>query len=114
MDTFNPGYAPDINTETQFDARVISNKFGDGYRQTAPDGLNTTASTVPLTWQSVPIATAQAMHDFLMAHVGQPFYYTLPRETTPRVYDCIQWKRGYPMGGYDSFSCSLTERFDFS
>ena len=114
-DTLFTTHAPSSNgTSVQTAGRVIKNDFGDGYRQTAPDGLNPAADTYTLAWTALPIADADAIRAFLKAHVGLPFFYQMPRETTARLWDCNQWTRSFPAGGYDSLSAVFVERFDFS
>lgn len=112
MDTFSPAHAPSVGTEVSTTVRLIKNKFGDGYRQTALDGQNAISASVPLSWTACTIADAAYMDGFLRAHAAKPFYYTLPRETVPRIFDCEAWKRSAPAGGYDSFSATFDERFD--
>lgn len=112
MDTFLPAHAPSVGTDVTSNVRVIKNKFGDGYRQTALDGANAVTGSVPLSWDACSIADAAYMDNFLRTHAAKPFLYTLPRETRARVWDCESWKRGAPAGGYDRFSATFEERFD--
>ncbi len=112
MDTFAPTRAPSSGFEASSTVRTIKNKFGDGYRQTGLDGLNAVAKSAPLVWEACTIADANYMEAFLIAHAGKCFLYTLPREAVPRKWDCEQWKRGAPAGGYDRFSATFEERFD--
>lgn len=114
MQTLQITQRPSINSDVSFKARVISNQFGDGYRQTAADGLNSVARTWMLSWDNLTIADANVLEAFLVSHVGQPFYYLMPREQYPRAWDCTDWTRGYPAGAYDSFKATFNERFDLA
>ena len=112
MNTLYINQNPSMGSDPSFKVRVIENKFGDGYRQTSPDGLNAVERSWPVSWANLTIANADILQAFFIANAGKPFRYTMPRETAPRVWDCTDFKRGYPAGGYDSFQATLRERFD--
>lgn len=112
MDTFSPALAPSMGSDASFMARTIKNNFGDGYRQTLKDGLNAVAASFPATWNSLLPAQADYICQFLEAHVGKPFLYTLPRETTPRVWDCEKWTRSWTAGNIDKVTAQFEQRFD--
>lgn len=58
--------------------RVLKAQFGDGYAQTAADGINNKTQTWPLQFRGVG-AKISAIRDFLDARQGfQSFYWTPP------------------------------------
>ncbi len=112
METLNLSQGPSTGSDLDFAVRLIENQFGDGYRQTAPDGLNAVVRTWNLHWTELSIDNAGYLESFLVAHVGRAFLYRLPRDQYPRAWDCKVFRRGQPAGGYDSFSATFVERFD--
>lgn len=112
METLSIAQAPSTGSNPDFKVRVIKNSFGDGYRQTAKDGLNAVVGTYRASWSALSIADADYLQAFFTRNAGKPFRYTLPRETVARKWDCEVFGRGAPAGGYDSFQATLEERFD--
>lgn len=82
-------------TRPEESARTLSAGFGDGYSQESGDGLNAVSMTVRLSWR-LPVAEVQEKLAFLRARAGYaPFWWTLPRETAPRLWRCKSWGGGY-------------------
>lgn len=79
MDTFTPQTPPDYDgngiTETP---RMRSVNFGDGYKQTAPDGLNPNDATAAFTWGSIGANEKAYMLQFYRSHLGQTFRWDAP------------------------------------
>jgi phage-related protein len=70
-----PSYTP----QAQYAPRVLDAKFGDGYRQRAGDGINSSPETWNLRFAARDAADAQAMLDFLGARAGvQSFQWIAP------------------------------------
>ena len=60
MDTFSPAKPPDYDGNAIKETpRLISNSFGDGYRQTLPDGLNANEATASFVWSNISENDAQ-------------------------------------------------------
>lgn len=114
MQTLLISQAPSVGSDVSFKARTIKNQFGDGYRQTAKDGLNALQRSWQLKWDQLSIDSANYLEQFLTDHIGMPFYYTLPRELVARAWDCETFSRGAPAGGYDTFSATFEQRFDLA
>lgn len=106
------GQQPSIGSDVSFKARALTNSFGDGYRQTFLDGKNAISRSWTVKWNSIRISDADYLDAFFSANAGKVFLYTLPRESVARKWDCLQWGRGFPSTGYDTYSASLEERFD--
>lgn len=105
METFT--WSPEqqnVTEEVQF--RVLSAKFGDGYEQSAGDGLNTKESTWPLTFFGTKERIDQ-IRAFLDGHEGwRAFLWTPPRETQAIAVKCKAYSR--PHGGGDTWRLSAT------
>jgi phage-related protein len=69
--------------------RVTETKFGDGYAQTSPDGLNPVSRTWPLTFAGTADEIGE-ITAFLEAHVGRSFLWKPPL-SAQRLFQC----RGY-------------------
>lgn len=81
-------------TAVEDEPRVRSSRFGDGYEQRAPDGLNPLAQSWPLVFSGVDNAVADDMVAFLRAHGGaEAFDYTPLWETQPVRVICRKWRR---------------------
>ena len=111
MEALTLDQAPSVGSDMTSEARLITNTFGDGYEQTAPDGLNAVKRTWPCQWTSLSHGDADYLEAFFIRNVGKPFTYAAPGQV-PLRWTCKSWKRGYPAGGYSSFSATLTQRFD--
>jgi phage-related protein len=71
-------WAPKIESSGTVKFRVLKAQFGDGYAQTAPDGINNRSGSWPLTFTGTKdkMAVIQA---FLDRHAGsRSFYWTPP------------------------------------
>ena len=77
MDTFTwTNFSPGAQNKIAF--RALSAQFGDGYKQSADDGLNCTDIQWPLTFVGTE-AELQPIYNFIMAHKGsQSFYWKAP------------------------------------
>lgn len=71
-------WAPDKEPTGTTTFRVKSAKFGDGYEQTAEDGINNKSDVWPLTFTGQK-TRIKAIRDFLNRHKGAtPFNWTEP------------------------------------
>jgi phage-related protein len=84
---FCPTYEPQKN----MDPRLLTAKFGDGYQQDAPDGLNYGPMAWALSFESETQDNADAMDSFLMNHIGRPFYWVEPSGRIAALYKCSSW-----------------------
>lgn len=111
MDTFNSPIQPAINSSMDETPRMITNKFGDGYAQDTPDGLNTVVGSMSLSFTGTP-ANIDIIVNFFRAHVGKPFYYNIPPSTGVRKWIVTsRWSRTYPAITWHTLTVSLEERF---
>ena len=75
--------------------RVLGSEFGDGYMETVPDGVNTMMLQLDLSWRVLSFDAGDAMDTFFTAQEGRKFFWTMPREVTPRVWKCQEWHLVY-------------------
>lgn len=100
MDTFNPPCTPDEGMDVQVRPRVVETKFGDGYSQEIPDGINSDLDALRPKWTNARYWEAQPILDFLRpkAVSREPFWWTPNGESAPRSLKCIRftyaWKKG--------------------
>ena len=111
FDTFSPPVAPSQPLNLDFQPRLIKANFGDGYMQTAPDGLNPSPLTASLAWNLLTQAQQEAIDAFYRAHIGVTFYYTLPDETAPRKWQAQSGRRTQNATTF-GYELLLGERFD--
>lgn len=79
MDTFSPSAPPDYDGNSIKETpRLISNDFGDGYKQVIPDGLNANDATASFTWNYLSEADAAYIMQFYNAHIGKTFLWAAP------------------------------------
>lgn len=83
---------PEVGSSVEHTPRVLIAKFGDGYEQRVPDGINTELQKWTVKF-IVDVPTGQAIHNFLKSLGGSTsFTWTPPNETEIRVV-CRSWRR---------------------
>jgi len=96
----NPPRPPSVgmNVDVQFAVRRI--KFGDGYSEDSPEGINSDPETVTLTWASLTTAEATALYDAIKATMGaERIIYALPDDGAARLWVCTRLSKTYPKRG---------------
>jgi phage-related protein len=86
-------YAESSSTQLDQTVRMASSKFGDGYEQVAPDGLNALEESWQVRFTAVSDAGADAIIAFFRAQLGLPFDWRPRGTTAPRKFTCRQWSR---------------------
>jgi len=103
-------WCPQTEPQGSHQFRVLTAQFGDGYKQTAGDGIHTEVRT----WSLQFTGNAQAItpiRDFLRNHQGwQPFYWTPPMEATPLLFDAPEFTLTPLGGGMFTLVVSFQER----
>ncbi|WP_439444434.1 phage tail protein [Xanthomonas translucens pv. translucens] len=74
-DTFR--WRPTTESSGKATGAVRRAKFGDGYAQTAPDGINSVTRSYSLSFTGMKPQMAEIV-SFLEAHVGRSFFWTPP------------------------------------
>ena len=86
--------------------RVNATKYGDGYEQVTPRGINVEQDEWKLKFV-LPYAAAGAVTDFLDARKGaEPFYWTPPRGVSGLVR-AGEYNRGSLQGDSETISCTF-------
>lgn len=85
---------PDYGSRRQSKARVLEARFGDGYVQRIPDGLNSIGKSWPLNWTLRTRAEITALEGFLESQAGRPFSWTDPKGEVGR-WTCDDWESNY-------------------
>ena len=86
---FSPSYGSTIVVEP----KVLSTKFGDGYEQRTPDGINNALIKIDLTFELRSNAECAAIIHFLTARAGAESFLFTPQEpyATLRNFVCRSW-----------------------
>lgn len=72
--------------------RILSARFGDGYEQRRPDGINHIVQSWSLAFNCKRVADAQAIRAFLRAHRGVDLFQWAPPDSKEVVLViCRQW-----------------------
>ncbi|MCU9949859.1 phage tail protein [Pseudomonas sp. PDM13] len=93
----------------QEEGTVRSAQFGDGYRQTSGDGLNSVNQTWAVTCTE-PKAAAAQMRSFMRRHLGRSFAWTNPWGETG-LYQSSSWSFRFVGGGFVVFTARFEEAF---
>ena len=113
LDTFTPPVEPSVTSSKSVKAKVLTADFSDGYTVRAVDGLNSISVTMSLRWQILSIDDADTIEAFLEDHEGaEAFYYTIPREDSPRKFTCEEWTRSYDNPLNETLTATFKEVFD--
>lgn len=76
--------------------RVLKAQFGDGYQQTAADGINNESQSWPLQFRG-KAAKITPIRDFLRARQGYQSFFWTPPLGVQGFYKCTSWTLK-PMG----------------
>lgn len=93
--------------------RVLESKFGDGYVQTAPDGLNPISQQWRLPFRGVSREAGDAIVAFLRARGGVEYFQWTPLwSTTPILVVCSSWTRSQTdVVGESDIEATFVQRF---
>lgn len=112
LQTFTPPVAPSPGTGRTQQIKLLKAEFGDGYTQTALDGLNPIRRSLDLTWETLTPTQAKTITDFLNARGGtDPFWYTPSDETAPVKWTCEQWSDKNKKGGFRTITATFVQSF---
>lgn len=94
MAEFN--WKPSVGFTADTNPRVFSAKFGDGYSQRIPAGINNLEQSWNLQFQNNPINTANAIEAFFRSKNGaQSFTWIPPGDTSEVRVVCTKWSKVY-------------------
>lgn len=105
LQTFNPPIPPS-SLKKRPRLKLLKADFGDGYTQTARDGMNHNRTIIDLTWDVLAPAQARAIVSFFEQHGGdQAFLYNGTRFT------CEVWDDTTGRGGLHSLTATFEQSF---
>ena len=83
-------WTPSYNQSAEISPRVLAVRFGDGYTQRIPDGINNNLLNLDLTFENRSEKEATAIAHFLNVRRGaEPFAYTPPSPyATQKLFIC--------------------------
>ncbi len=111
--TFNPPLTPSAGSADKPEIKILEAQFGDGYTQTAADGLNNIRRVVSLKWEVLTIAQASQILAFMNAQQGsEPFYYMIPGEPAAIIWTCKEFGQGFSAYNYRSVTATLRQSFN--
>lgn len=107
-------WLPSRGFTTDITPRVTIAKFGDGYSQRVPDGINNLDQSWNLSFQSNDLGTIASIESFIKSKTGsEVFTWIPPGELTEVNVICTKWSKVYD--SHISASLSLTfEKFNGS
>lgn len=91
------------------DLTVAEAKFGDGYSQEAPQGLNVDVQKWSITVSGFR-PEMEAVRDFIVAHAGIAFYWTPPLGVEG-LYRCRNYRPSDNGRGYYTVNCEFYQVF---
>ena len=113
FETFSPPFPPAVPIPKQVTNRTLEASFGNGYRQSGPDGMNSQIFTIQLQWPALTVDEADEIEAFFAARGGyQAFLWTAPREFTPKKWVAKAWNRSYNDQEQDSITVTFEQVFD--
>lgn len=112
MTTFNPPVSPNVGTTGTTNFRVLEAKFGDGYDQSAGDGINAEESEYSLVWTDLSVSDFETIRDFFVALGGyQTFDYTLPNHSTSYKWKAKSFSETYQKGNKKGLTVNIKRTF---
>ncbi len=111
MNIENFDWFPDAGSQHTVKPAVATSKFGDGYEQRMPLGIN----TLPMTWSLTftrPRWIGKQILAFLRARAGvEAFFWTNPLEEAG-TYICRTWKLRSSTPEVMEITCDFEQTFD--
>lgn len=112
LDTFNPPIAPSPGSSQKPEMKILRADFGDGYSQSAGDGMNHVRKVFDLKWDALTDDQAATIEAFLERHGGtKPFRYQHPRASAPLKVTCEEWERTDNANNLCGFRAVLRQSF---
>lgn len=111
MAVFDWAESSRINLDEQ--PKVLANRYGDGYEQRAPDGINNLAQVWDLNFEQVDNPIADDIIAFLRARAGvEAFDWTPKWHTVVIRVKCAKWSRGTDGEGLSRISARFEQVFE--
>lgn len=92
---------------------IIKVKFGDGYEQRYPKGINNMPQSWSIQFKNRDAAEAVAIENFLVARQGyEAFDWTPPDVAVSIRVKCEEWSKVLVLGNYYSISATFIQVFE--
>ncbi|WP_246733473.1 phage tail protein [Methylobacterium sp. BTF04] len=92
--------------------KILKAEFGDGYSQSAGDGMNHIRKVFDLKWDPLTDGQAATIEVFLERHGStKPFLYQHPRASTPIKVTSEEWERTDNAASLCGFRAVLLQSF---
>lgn len=107
-------YPPTYGADEQINDAILTARFGDGYEQSTPDGINYEQSSWNLTWENHKLADADVIWRFLRPKVQlAPFMWRTPDMTKEIQVKCTSLKRSWPKFGVRTITASFATNHSY-
>lgn len=103
-------WAPNVGVTGTNKFRVLTAQFGDGFKQTAADGINNSVQSWPLMFTK-NAAGIQPIKNFLDAHPSGVSFYWTPPLGVPGYYQCLQYTLKALDGGIYTIAATFEQIF---
>lgn len=111
--TFSPDPKPSPGTTRKPKIKLLEAEFGDGYTQSAADGINHIRRALDLRWETLTVAQERTLDTFFMDHKGcVPFLYAPSDDGATWKYTCKEWESRVEDNGFRSFNAKLEQSFN--
>jgi phage-related protein len=108
-----PPKNPDQEPDFQEKPNLYISRFGDGYSQESPAGLNHIDGDMALSWSMLTVTDEEAMRAFMRERGGyKPFWYGLPGDSVMWLWKCRAWSGGERSFGIRRFRAQLSRAYD--
>ena len=97
VDTFN--WRVQVETSGTGEFSMFTSRFGDGYAQEIPNGLNNEAQNWTVVFKGYKAEVAPVLA-FLRAQKGQPFLWKAPNTDAPGYYTCKRYTQNDEGGSF--------------
>lgn len=114
-DTFAPSINPGVEgTGMEADPNVLEAKFGDGYRQDTPEGLNAGDGEIwTLVWPLLTPEQAAEIETGLRTNMKVRRFYWTPPDRSQAKYRCTAFRLRPTLSGLEySITATLERVFD--
>lgn len=115
IQTFTPPIKPSPGSTRKPELKLLKSEFGDGYTQTARDGLNHKRDVLEIQWDYLTAEQADQIIAFFEAHGGDtPFLYIPPAKAQPVRFTCADWEETYNVRTLRSVKATFRQDFNLT
>ncbi|OQS10058.1 hypothetical protein B0T37_10435 [Chromobacterium violaceum] len=105
-------WRPAFGASASVHPAVTTSRFGDGYAQRVPSGINTMPVKLSLPFNNLSRASADALESFLARHAGVRWFWYSHAGRPAAKFICSEWQRINQDRDADSITCSFEQVFD--